>query len=63
MQVLDLRWKPGCVLSFVLLSITIHPPDPNGRHLLALTAWIINEFAKSLLIVNKQHKHDSKVAY
>ena len=28
-----------------------------------LTAWIIKEFAKSLLIVNKQHKHDSKVAY
>ena len=35
MQVLDLSRKPGCVLSVVLLGIRIHPPDPNGRHLLA----------------------------
>ena len=35
MQVLDLRWKQHCVLSGVLLDITIHAPDPNGRHLLA----------------------------
>ena len=29
------RWKPGDVLSGVSLSIKIHPPDPNGCHLLA----------------------------
>ena len=44
MQVFDLtemknmfhpRWKPSGVLSGVSLGIKIHPPDPNGHHLLA----------------------------
>ena len=30
-----IRWKPGGVLSGVSLGIKIHPPDPNGRQLLA----------------------------
>ena len=36
MQLFYLRWKPGGVLSGVSLGIKINPPDPNGRHLLAL---------------------------
>ena len=38
------RWKPGDVLSGVSLSIKIHPPDPNGCHLLAFDWGMINEF-------------------
>ena len=30
-----LRWKPSGVLSGVWFGIKIHPPDPNGHHLLA----------------------------
>ena len=44
MQVFDFRWKPGGVFLGVSLGIDICPPDPNGCHLLALFAWIINEF-------------------
>ena len=51
-----LRWKTcfifnenlvsGGVSSDVLLGIKNHPPNLNGSHLSAWTAWIINEFEK-----------------
>ena len=38
MQAFDLRWKTSFISHEehgVSLDIKIHPPDPNGRHLLA----------------------------
>ena len=52
-----LRWKPNGVLSGVSLGIMIHPPDSNGRPLLAFDC---RRELMSLRMVSEKGTHFAK---